>query len=247
MTLALSHERKYAGPAADVHFLVALFDHLLAPDGEFPVNTINSIYFDTPALRSYAEKADGDNLKRKVRLRWYSAQPGAPAYGKTKAFVEIKFRNGSARSKIRQSAELDRGWLESVRLDDPALGGILHSVPEPQLALLDPEILPAVCITYDRRRYRCPFTGARVAVDFNIRAHRFHPALFPLGTPVDITQCVCEIKDAKRGADELGEGVVAEPPWTQHLFSAGFRLRSFSKFGESVRILLLGNAKGNAL
>lgn len=225
----LSNERKFIAPAERAGFAIALFDQLLEPDGEYPVNTISSIYYETPDLRRFAEKADGDNLKRKIRLRWYS-DSSAAAPTQATAFIELKFRVGSARHKLRHTLQLDRAWLESAPLTDPALLRVLDRASPDEAAWLSPDLVPAVCISYERHRYRCPWTGGRVAADRLIRVGRFHPDLFPLGVPLAIDQTVCEFKDAAQ----------VDIPWARHLYEAGFRLRSFSKFGEAIRLLQLG-------
>ena len=225
----LSNERKFIAPALAADLALTLLEPLLLPDGEYPVNRITSIYYETRDLLRYAEKSDGDNLKHKVRLRWYSSTDPA-ASRLTRAFLEVKFRVGSARHKMRHDVQLDRAWLETTALTDPRLMDVLVLAGEREKPWMAPTLVPAVCISYDRHRYRCPFTGGRVAVDRDIRIARFHPELFPLGVPLALDATVCEFKDA----------ALVDIPWARHLYSAGFRLRSFSKFGEAIRLLQLG-------
>lgn len=225
----LSNERKFIAPGHSAAFAVALLDQLLLPDGEYPVNTITSIYYETRDFLRFAEKSDGDNLKHKVRLRWYSRAPGetGPMAG---AFMEVKFRVGSARHKTRHDFPLDRQWLEHAPLTDPGWLEVFAKAGPAEKPWLVPTLLPAVSIAYDRHRYRCPYTNGRIAVDQAIRIERFHPELFPLGVPLQLDQTVCEFKDAAQ----------VDIPWARHLYDAGFRLRSFSKFGEAIRLLQLG-------
>ncbi len=227
----LANERKFVASGRTAVFAVALLDQLLLPDGEYPVNTITSIYYETRDGQRFAEKADGDNLKHKVRLRWYSRAPGE-AGGLAHAFLEVKFRVGSARHKMRHDLRLDRDWLEHAPLTDPGWLRVLQQASELEKPWMTPCLLPAVSITYDRHRYRCPYTQGRVAVDQAIRVARFHPELFPSGVPLQMDQTVCEFKDAAQ----------VDIPWARHLYEAGFRLRSFSKFGEAIRLLQLGGA-----
>lgn len=227
----LANERKFIAPESAGDLAVALLDQFLLPDGEYPVNTITSVYYETRDLQRFGEKADGDNLKHKVRLRWYSASPGE-AGGRARCYLEVKFRVGSARHKLRQDFELDRAWVEQAPLTDPGWMRALDHASDGEKPWISPALVPAVCISYDRHRYRCPFTGGRVAVDRAIRVDRFHPELFPWGVPLRIGQTVCEFKDAAQ----------VDIPWARQLYEAGFRLRSFSKFGEAIRILQLGGA-----
>lgn len=65
------------------------------PFFEFPPRYVNSIYFDTPDLRSYEQGVEGDFSREKLRLRWYSetdfqrmiVPPG-------KIFLEVKRKKG---------------------------------------------------------------------------------------------------------------------------------------------------------
>jgi len=225
----LSNERKFIASGIAADSAVTLLDHLLLPDGAYPVNTISSVYYDTRDFRAWAENADGDTFKHKVRLRWYS-DDSPSASRDARAFIEVKFRVGSARHKTRHETRAERRWLEDAPLTDPGFLAILRDAGGDTERWLIPALVPAVVITYERRRYICPFTGGRVAVDRAIRAPRFHPDLFPLGAPVELDQTVCEFKDAAQ----------VDIPWARHLYDAGFRLRSFSKFGESIRLLLQG-------
>ena len=133
---------------------------------------------------------------------------------------------------MRHTLSLERAWLENAELADPAFLRVLDQASREEAPWMHPRWIPAVCISYDRHRYRCPYTGGRVAVDQAIRISRFHPDLFPLGVPFTLDQTVCELKDAAQ----------VEIPWAGRLYEAGFRLRSFSKFGEAIRILQLGGA-----
>ena len=226
---ALSNERKFVASLLQAEAARVLLDHELLPDGEFPANTLNSIYFETRSFRAYAEKMDGDNLKQKVRLRWY--QQGKESRT-DQAFLEVKSRVGSARHKVRRVLTLNLAELETRPLSGLRLCEVLP--PEAMLDLPGPpeRWVPAVCITYDRRRYRCPVTHGRVALDQNIRVMRFNPDLFPGGVPLRFDQMVCEFKDAAQ----------VEIPWAGRLERLGFRMRSFSKFGEAIRLLQLGGA-----
>ena len=93
----LANERKFAGDARAQPFVAALLDARLLPDRYHPEDRINSFYFDTPDLRSWAEKDNGDNLKTKIRVRWY----GRPEElsGDVPVYLEAKHRVGAARRK----------------------------------------------------------------------------------------------------------------------------------------------------
>ena len=227
----LVNEVKFVGDEALANQAGALLDAVCLPDGEYPEGRINSIYFDGPARISLAEKVDGDNLKLKVRIRWYGRPAGAEAT-EIPVFIEAKRRLGSARRKARVAVPAPAQWIAETPLDDDRLTAFLYR----HAAALGEEIplnlAPVLCISYERRRFRCPQTGSRIALDRNIRAGRINPRQFPVTAPVHLDRAVCEIKTR-------GQPL---PGWTEALYRVGFRQRSFSKYGECMNRVLLGGA-----
>lgn len=61
--------------------------------------TVSSLYYDSPDLRCYREKADGLRFRRKLRLRHY--ETGEPLTEETPVFVEIKQRVDRVTQKRR--------------------------------------------------------------------------------------------------------------------------------------------------
>lgn len=224
----LVNERKFTGPSGSLPFVLALLDSRCLPDANYPVGHINSVYFDTIAKRSYWEKANGDHLKMKVRLRWY----GLPAEqsGDIPAFLELKYRIGSARRKVRLDLTLDADWLCRTPLSDPSFLDFLAAHESDLGEPVGTDWAPTACISYDRVRYDDPLGGSRVAVDWNIRAERFNETIFPWAVPVALDEVVCEFKN--KGGHP--------PSWAEAMAGAGFRLRSFSKYGECMSRLMDG-------
>ena len=224
----LANERKFAGDASAEPAVAAMLDALLLPDRYHPEDRVNSVYFDTHDLRGLAEKENGDNLKTKIRLRWYG-RPGEIS-GEVPAFLEAKHRVGAARRKVRVALTAPADWLVSVPLDDPSLA---EFAARHAAALGEPVMqdwTPTCCISYDRLRYNDLRGGSRVSVDWNVRAERFNETLFPWDFPVELGEMVCEWKDRD-----------GEPPfWAEAMLRAGLRLRSFSKYGECMRRLVSG-------
>lgn len=227
----LVNELKFVGDALLADQAIALLETRSLPDPEFPVGHINSIYFDTPSRSYLAEKVDGDNIKQKVRIRWYGRE-GQPGDGDIPAFIEVKGRLGSARNKSRISVQVPERWINEVRLDDPSIPAFLYSHARDLEAPFPLSLEPVLCISYERRRYTCLQTGSRIAIDRRIRAGRVNEAQFPSVSGVQLNQTVCEFKNAGKTL----------PAWSELLYSAGFRLRSFSKFGELMNGILNGGA-----
>ncbi len=225
-------ELKYVGNETLADYAIALLESGCLPDPEFPLGQINSIYFDTPHQSAFTDKLNGDNLKTKVRIRWYGTHSEHSPAEDIPAFLEIKHRIGSARMKNRRPVSAPARWIREVPLDDPSLSAFLYR----HIGLFDealpPRLIPSICITYERRRYVCPRTGSRLAVDRHIRAGRINPAMLPTVTGVRLNWALCEFKS--HGG--------TPPPWGFALYRAGFRLRSFSKYGECMNQALNGGA-----
>jgi hypothetical protein len=213
-------EDKFVAPAARKCEALALLDHFCAPDPSFHRGFVNSIYYDTPWLDAYWEKANGDFLKTKLRLRWYDPDV-APDPVRCTAFLEVKRKVGSGRRKARCKLNVDRSLVEQAPLTDPDFMNIIRK-SEPDLSeWLPVGCVPVVAIRYERVRYICPVTGARVALDMDIHATRSNPAIIPERARASLGWTVLEVKGQER----------MELPWIRHLNSIGFRASSFSKFG----------------
>ena len=226
---ALVNERKFVGSDLLSGFAITLLDARCLPDGEYPLGHINSIYFDSYGTSSFYEKLNGDNLKIKIRARWYGC-PEENTDADIPVFLEIKYRLGSARDKVRSRVLAPGRWLSSTPLDDPSFPSFLYKHAATLGRPIPQHWVPSICISYDRRRFLCPLTGSRVAVDWNIRSERINAALFPFLASVSIPRTVCEFKNT------TGE----IPAWAEPLYQAGFRLRSFSKYGECINQIQQG-------
>lgn len=223
----LVNERKFVGDRLDLPFVLALLDARLLPDRYHETGRINSVYFDTPGLRAWDEKANGDNLKRKVRARWY----GRPEElgPETPVFLELKHRIGAARRKERIGVAVPTDLLLRAPLSDPRWPALFAAHAEALGAPVGPEWSPVCRIEYDRVRYNDLENGSRVSVDWNVEGFP-NEERFPWAAPVALDALVCEFKN--RGG---------EPPrWSEALQGAGLRLRSFSKYGECMSRIVSG-------
>ena len=223
----LVNERKFVGDARDLPFVLALLDARLLPDRYHETGHINSVYFDTPDLRAWAEKANGDNLKRKVRARWYG-RPGELG-AETPVFLELKHRIGSARRKGRIEVSAPTDLLLRAPLSDPGWPALFAAHAEELGEPVGPEWAPVCRIEYDRVRYNDLENGSRVSVDWNVEGFP-NEEIFPWAAPVALDALVCEFKN--RGG--------APPRWSEALQRAGLRLRSFSKYGECMMRIASG-------
>ncbi len=228
---SLVNERKYTAHGLDSDRALTIVGHFCGLHPEYPRGTVNSIYFDTPHLSTYKEKIEGDTQKRKYRFRWYNVN-GARREPTAPAFLEIKYRYGSARDKLRLTLSVDPEWIATATLDDPALVRLLYDHAGKHEDHIPLNLIPVIGISYDRHRFVCPQSGHTVCVDVNIRAGRMNPNVLPGVNPFDLNTVVCEFKSS--GLDDL--------PWAQSLYHAGFRIRSFSKYGECINQIMHGGA-----
>ncbi len=215
----LVNERKFVGDARDLPFVLALLDARLLPDRYHETGRINSVYLDTPELRAWDEKANGDNLKRKVRARWYGRPEDLGA--ETPVFLELKRRIGSARDKARVRVAVPTDRLLRAPLSDPLWTELFAEHAAELGEPVGPEWSPVCRIEYDRVRYNDLENGSRVSVDWAVEGFP-NEDRFPWAAPVALDALVCEFKN--RGG--------APPRWSEALQGAGLRLRSFSKYGE---------------
>jgi hypothetical protein len=157
------HEIKFIGPSRAEPLVSASLEALCAPDGQFPENVVHSVYFDSADLASYAEKANGDYLKNKLRLRWY-AEPGerGPKTGHDwTAWLEVKTRAGSRGVKRRKLLRLP-GPSPREGLDPEALGAVVQEH-------LGSARRPTCWVSYSRTRLWGPDGVTRLSVDRDLR------------------------------------------------------------------------------
>jgi hypothetical protein len=157
------HEIKFVGPAREASFAAAGLTAMCPLDDEFPVNIVHSVYFDSPDLASYEEKANGDYLKAKLRLRWY-AQPRETRRAGTDAWtawLEVKLRQGSRGMKRRKLLHLP-GPSPTEGLNPERLGAIV------QEHLGSPR-RPSCWLSYARTRLRGPDGATRLSIDRDLR------------------------------------------------------------------------------
>jgi hypothetical protein len=181
-------ERKFYIIPRNSGFAYNLLRQVCRPDGEFPRDTIHSLYFDTADLDQYERSASGEFRKDKVRLRWYG---DTRPTGEVPVFIELKSRQGFASSKQRrrilvpashlEPAHLSQGIVSKTLLSD-TLAGFAHFPEKP--------LRPVILISYLRYRFYEIMTGERVSFDCNIRASVVDPVL--AGRPTTTGEIVLE-------------------------------------------------------
>lgn len=217
----LVNERKFSGSVLTLPRAKAILDLWCEKDSQYPVNRINSIYFDTFSSQSYDEKANGDNIKLKLRCRWYGTKEELEGKEKIPLFIELKHRLGSARRKERFDVEVDAKWISNVLLSSMELQDFIYEKACEIDGCIPRNWVPVMCICYDRIRYVCKVSQSRVSLDYNIHVNRINKDLFPNIDSIKLDDIVCEFKN-KGGTP---------PPWAYEMQMAGLRIGSFSKYG----------------
>lgn len=191
--------------ATKQRFLDAVRDNLHAdPHGDNAVYRVSSLYFDSPDFRAYWEKLDGESLRRKYRLRYYSVDEQSGSVNN--AFMEIKHRVHNTVYKQRV-ALTDQG-AAAILADDQELALLdRHALPQQEFGLIEQiqrhamgqPLRAATVITYLREAWMGN-VDHRLRVTFDARCQAYQPAAFGqvsnnLGQPIlPEQQCIMEIK-----------------------------------------------------
>ncbi|MGH7266651.1 MAG: VTC domain-containing protein [Candidatus Rokuibacteriota bacterium] len=216
-------------------FAAAWLAHACRRDPRYAAASVTSIYYDTLGLDGYREKLNGDFIKTKVRVRWYDA--GAAAPPDAPVFLELKRRVGGGRTKLRTRLPVERAGVAGLSLEDPRLRELPYRAAPEFLPAVPADLHPILTVRFERRRFVCPASGARVSLDTDIRATDGNGTLLPalaasrlVGAPVGVV--VVEVKGPWTG----------DPFWLAELYRAGYRLRPFSKYAACLARLLSGAA-----
>ncbi|MCA9877195.1 MAG: polyphosphate polymerase domain-containing protein [Thermomicrobiales bacterium] len=136
-------------------------------DGFYP---IWSTYYDTPDLRFYWEKIDGEKFRRKLRIRHY----GTPdeLTGETPVFVEIKQRV----NRVTQKRRVRLPYEAALRLCaghppedcDPQDAAVMDEI---EVMVRQNMLRPTTVVGYVREAFfgRDEDSGLRVTIDSRIR------------------------------------------------------------------------------
>jgi len=133
-----------------------------AGDGGF--YKVLSCYYDSPDLRCYWEKMDGEKYRRKVRVRTYGANPD-------QAFVEIKQRYNLNVQKRRMRAPIDQVERVMASIVDGTYAGGEHAVYDEVCWLARQyKLEPKLIVSYNRAAFFDNYKpDLRITLDRNIR------------------------------------------------------------------------------
>ncbi len=160
-------------------------------DPLYPENTVSSIYYDTRDWFFLREKINGDYLKTKVRVRWYSDLDNRNAV--KDSFLEIKRKTGNSRNKKRIKTDITGTTLSGIKLKDKILNDILILLKESGNIFPD-HLFPCFQISYKRNRFIEPVSGIRLSLDYDIRVPKVNTAQIQSFNNSYLNSAVFEIK-----------------------------------------------------
>ncbi|MGA7280011.1 MAG: VTC domain-containing protein [Desulfocapsaceae bacterium] len=196
-------------------------------DEKYPVSKVVSIYLESLDGRAYAEKINSDFFKTKHRVRWYEFPPNLKVNDdyQVPVFIETKMKIGSQRRKIRESVLLP---LNEIKAN--TLPSAFHQRWQTFFYQSETNIhlQPYLQISYLRKRFSDPLSGARVSLDSNIQVDRSNPLYLP--PPV--------IAGLPLGVFEIKSNTTETPESLKYLTRNLARKTSFSKYEQCVSLLL---------
>ncbi|MCI5140358.1 MAG: VTC domain-containing protein [Candidatus Electrothrix sp. ATG1] len=213
------HETKFVFHNKQAPTLIRWLQLRCVPDPQFPTGIISSIYYDTQDWLLLNEKLNSDYYKTKFRVRWYETL--AKEEHPDRSFVEIKYKIGATRKKIRFESQYTGKELAAKELTDPELLE-LQQQARARGAKIPFSLYPAFQIRYKRFRFLEPKTRCRICIDYDIHAPRVNGQMLTCTKPLAVLNTgVVEVK-----------GHIAELPDTLHQLTAlGCHKQAFSKYG----------------
>ncbi len=230
------YELKYRIPSRLVeplrHFVAChLQRDAYCGDGPDPAYPVHSLYLDSRDMRLYQATINGDRNRYKLRVRYYTADPGAPIY------CEVKNRRNNVIRKCR--AMVRRSSLNELLGGRPPAVGDLHQGDTDQFGALlrfcdlrrSLDAAPKTHVGYRREAWLAADNGVRLTMDRQVGTRpvlstRLGTELAGL-TSVFGDQVVLEIKFTDR-----------YPHWLAELVRAfGLRQGSAAKYVDGVLAL----------
>ncbi|MCA8921849.1 MAG: polyphosphate polymerase domain-containing protein [Planctomycetes bacterium] len=247
MTVKGRYELKFPIDRALVPEIVAAAKHGLVVD-EHTTNAVyrvSSLYFDTADLLAYWEKVDGERVRKKFRLRYYSVSEGLRDNLVQGAFMEIKHRINN--TVFKERLELSDEGASAILADPSELRHLeRHLAPggDPDRVTIEtvlraanqPGFHPVTVITYLREAW-IGKVDPTLRLTFDSLCEAYLPEAFAqVGEPggvaiLDPTRTIMEVK-----FDD------AIPRWIRDAVGRfGLALDRFSKYAAGVEALGLAS------
>ncbi len=166
------------------------------PDNRY---LVRSLYFDTPQLDFYYEKADGLKVRKKLRIRTYNEYQDDSI-----GFLEIKRRYNNnvvkerSKFKICSLDDIINSPFDFIQKNRVTNGNDI-SLDRFVFNLVSLNLEPSLLVLYDRDAYMDMYNErVRLTIDYNVRT-LYAPRLTDLFTneclmPVTDNSCILELK-----------------------------------------------------
>ena len=160
------YELKYLITYADYIELLNKLKHIMTPDEHSSQNDeyfVRSLYYDDIYDTAYVTKINGDNNRRKYRIRTYNMSDERILF-ECKQKHNNKVEKSALSLKRFQYEQLAMGNFEVIKDIDSPLANEIYG------AHCSLGLKPSVIVDYDRTALVHPFSNTRITFDKNIRA-----------------------------------------------------------------------------
>lgn len=201
------HEVKFVAPPSALPQMEGwLRAHHAGWQIDHPDRTVSNVYFDSPTLAAWNDNHDGNNLRRKLRLRWYGER-----WHVDRATLEAKCRAGRVGWKwhAQVTAPIDLAHWRWQRVHDQ----LRHHLPPAFRLLLEEQPLASLVNRYRRQYFVSRDRQLRLTIDRDLRVWpQLGHARPSLGRPAHkVDALVVEVKCAIE-AEQLAAEALATIP-----------------------------------
>lgn len=164
-TIVYRHEHKYVLNATKAMTLYQELSSYLVPD-KYSQNgpyRVKSLYFDSLEDTDFWSKMDGENIRKKIRLRIYDEE-------QKNAKLELKSKEVALQYKSSISIPKEN----ALELIDGSFGCLLNNPSDKALTIYSMMSIggyrPSVLVEYDRYAFLYPEFNTRITFDFHIKS-----------------------------------------------------------------------------
>lgn len=194
---------------------------------------ITNLYYDSPDMQSYMESTDGDQIKRKIRLRSYSNTDCV--------FIELKEKYGQILSKKRFMTSLEKAYQFMNSSDVEGVFGT--RLPENEKSTLREigyitqrfKMRPKVVVSYIRQPFVSIYDyNTRVTFDYDVRFRDYDLCVEKTGGGKRLLPSENFIMEVKYNN--------SQPRWLIPILNRyNVKLQKMSKYAESIDVLIHSN------
>ena len=201
---------------------------MLDPAGfskEYPDRIVNSLYYDSHNLDSYADNLSGGGCRTKFRLRWYNESTKC-----TKLTAEAKIKRNHVGWKEKADITLPKP-LDKISFTQLSKSISEQISNETLLSVFKENISPTMLISYHRQYYCSNNTKIRITVDSKIQYYNQHfsQTLAHSIVPVTCDNIILECKFLVCDKEEANRVIRSLPfrPWKNSKYVIGVKMTNY--------------------